>query len=154
IRAKANLLQNLPSQLALLTSNLISGYHRDLQLTKDIIFPALQTTHDCLQMTDYLLQHLQPQADLLDDPKYRYLTTVEVVNKLVLAGHPFREAYQIIGQAVEDGTFEPDLDMTHTHLGSLGNPAQDKVDEKWAQVYAKFEVKKAEEAEKKLLGGF
>ncbi|MEL6667381.1 MAG: argininosuccinate lyase, partial [Bacteroidota bacterium] len=124
-----------------------------LQLTKDIIFPALQTTHDCLQMTDYLLQHLQPQPHLLDDPKYRYLTTVEVVNKLVLTGHPFREAYQIIGQAVEDGTFEPETEIAHTHLGSLGYPAQDEVDGKWTQVYATFDFKKAEEAERKLVGG-
>ncbi|MEM8584513.1 MAG: argininosuccinate lyase [Bacteroidota bacterium] len=152
LRAKGNLLQNLPAEVSLLTSNLISGYHRDLQLTKDIIFPALQTTHDCLQISNFLIQHLQPQADLLDNPKYRYLTTVEVVNKLVLAGHPFRAAYQIVGKSVEDGTFEPETDLSHTHLGGLGNPGQDEVDEKWAQVHAKFEVKNAEETERKLVG--
>ncbi|MEM6397062.1 MAG: argininosuccinate lyase [Bacteroidota bacterium] len=152
LRAKGNGLQNLPAEVSLLTSNLISGYHRDLQLSKDIIFPALKTTHDCLQMTDYLLQHLQPQPDLLDDPKYRYLTTVEVVNQLVLSGHPFREAYQIVGRSVEDGTFEPETEIAHTHLGSLGYPAQDEVDEKWRQIYQNFDFEKSVIAEKKLCG--
>lgn len=151
LRAKCNILQGLPAQVALLTSNLSSGYHRDLQLTKDLLFPALQTMHECLQMTNYLLQHLQPQPNLLDDKKYHYLSSVEVVNALVLAGQPFRTAYQQVGEQIAKGTFEPVIDLQHTHLGSLGNPAQDAVDTKWQRVRASMNFERAKAAETALI---
>lgn len=121
LRAKCNILQGLPNQFTLLTNNLPSGYHRDMQLTKDLIFPAIESMKECLDVMNHVLPQLQVNQNILDDPKYDYLFSVEEVNKLVLNGMSFREAYQFIAKQIEQGKFEPSKEITHSHIGSIGN---------------------------------
>ena len=121
MRGKCNRLQAIPNEIALLTANLPLGYNRDLQLLKDIIFPATTELRSCLKMADFMLQHIRVRADILDDPRYDYLFTVEDVNRLTLAGTPFREAYRTIGRQVQEGTYRPTREVHHTHAGSIGN---------------------------------
>jgi argininosuccinate lyase len=121
IRAKCNMLQALPNELTLLTNNLPSGYHRDMQMTKECLFPAIATLKDCLQITTYMLQHITVKSDILKDPKYAYLFSVEVVNNQVLSGIPFREAYKNVGNDIEKGKFKVPEKINHTHEGSIGN---------------------------------
>lgn len=121
VRAKCNMLQALPNELTLLTNNLPSGYHRDMQMTKECLFPAIVTLKDCLQITTYMLQHITVKSDILKDPKYAYLFSVEVVNNQVLSGIPFREAYKNVGNDIEKGKFKVPEKINHTHEGSIGN---------------------------------
>lgn len=123
MRGKCNRLQSVPNELALLTANLPLGYNRDLQLMKDIIFPATTEILNCLHMADFMLGHIKVNEHILDDPKYDYLFTVEDVNRLALSGMPFREAYRTIGMQVQEGTYHPTRSVHHTHTGSIGNPA-------------------------------
>jgi argininosuccinate lyase len=121
IRAKCNMLQALPNELTLLTNNLPSGYHRDMQMTKECLFPAIETLKDCLHITNYMLQHITVKNDILKDPKYAYLFSVEVVNNQVLSGVPFREAYKNVGNDIEKCKFKVPATIKHTHEGSIGN---------------------------------
>ncbi|WP_290430552.1 argininosuccinate lyase [Paramuribaculum intestinale] len=121
MRGKCNRLQAIPNEIALLTANLPLGYNRDLQLLKDIIFPATTELRSCLEMADFMLQHIRVRADILDDPRYDYLFTVEDVNRLTLSGTPFREAYRTIGHQVQEDTYRPTREIHHTHAGSIGN---------------------------------
>ncbi|MGQ0828596.1 MAG: argininosuccinate lyase [Bacteroidota bacterium] len=127
IRAKCNKLQALPNELTLLTNNLPSGYHRDMQLTKESLFPAIAELKSCLQMTEYMLQHIKIKDGILKDEKYKDLFSVEVVNAEVLSGTPFREAYKKIGHAIEKGNFKPSTKVKHTHEGSIGNLCNDNI---------------------------
>lgn len=127
IRAKCNKLQALPNELTLLTSNLPSGYHRDMQLTKESLFPAIKELKNCLEITQFMLQYISIKADILNDEKYLHLFSVEAVNAEVLAGVPFREAYKKVGTAIEKGEFAPDTALNHTHEGSMGNLCNDKI---------------------------
>ena len=136
LRGKCNRILSCENEIALLCSNMIHGYHRDYQLLKDILFPALEDLHACLQMTDYMLAHIEVRTDILDNPLYDYLFTVEEVNRRTLAGVPFRDAYRQVGIEVNEGRFRysggetKDLkasDLGHTHLGSLGNLCNDKI---------------------------
>jgi argininosuccinate lyase len=127
IRAKCNKLQALPNELALLTSNLPSGYHRDMQLTKESLFPAIKELKNCLEITQFMLQHIVIKPNILNDEKYIHLFSVEAVNAEVLAGVPFREAYKKVGTAIENGDFAPDFTLNHTHEGSIGNLCNDKI---------------------------
>lgn len=127
IRAKCNKLQALPNELTLLTNNLPSGYHRDMQLTKESLFPAIAELKSCLQMTEFMLQHIKVKDDILKDEKYKDLFSVEVVNKEVLSGTPFREAYKKVGNAIEKGNFKPSTKVDHTHEGSIGNLCNDSI---------------------------
>ena len=124
------------NEIALLCSNMLHGYHRDWQLLKDILFPALEDLHACLQMTDYMLAHIEVRRDILDNPLYDYLFTVEEVNRRTLAGVPFRDAYRQVGVEVNEGRFSyasadpaglKASGLKHTHIGSLGNLCNDKV---------------------------
>ncbi len=121
IRAKCNKLQALPNELTLLINNLPSGYHRDMQLTKESLFPAIIELKNCIETTELMLQHIQIKKDILTDEKYKYLFSVEAVNEEVLAGVPFREAYKKVGKAIEEGSFNPSVSINHTHEGSIGN---------------------------------
>lgn len=123
IRAKCNRIQALPNELSLLLTNLPSGYHRDVQLTKEILFPAVQELKNCLTMLQSALPHLQVRSNLLQDERYQYLFSVEAVNTLVKSGSSFREAYRQVGNAIEAGQFhwDPAQPLDHRHLGSLGN---------------------------------
>ncbi|UJH66264.1 argininosuccinate lyase [Allomuricauda sp. SCSIO 65647] len=121
IRAKCNKIQAVPNQLTLVTNNLPSGYHRDLQVVKDIIVPALQDMKACLEIMTFSLKEIKVNKNILDDPKYDYLFSVDTLNEMVKSGMPFRDAYKSMGQAIENGNFRPKKDIQHTHQGSLGN---------------------------------
>ncbi|MGZ4033334.1 MAG: argininosuccinate lyase [Bacteroidia bacterium] len=138
IRAKCNKIQSLPNELTMLTTNLPSGYHRDLQLTKEILFPAITELKDCLNMFDYMIQHIQIKEGILKDEKYNYLFSVEAVNKEVLAGVPFREAYKKVGFEIENGDFEPERSLNHIHEGSVGNLCNDKIAEQMKKIIEKI----------------
>lgn len=129
-RGKCNRLQAVPNEIALMTANLPLGYHRDMQLLKDVIFPA--TTEICyvMEMCDFMLQNIRINKGILEDKKYDYLFTVEDVNRLVLEGTPFREAYREVGIAVQEGRYTPTREVHHTHEGSIGNLCNDKIVEK------------------------
>lgn len=127
MRGKCNRLQSVQNEIALLTANLPLGYNRDLQLLKDIIFPATTTLVECLDMCDFMLQHIRVNADIVSDKKYDYLFTVEDVNRLTLSGVPFREAYRTIGMQVQKGEYQPTRQVHHTHVGSMGNLCNDRI---------------------------
>jgi argininosuccinate lyase len=140
IRAKCNRIQSLPNELALLLTNLPSGYHRDLQLTKEILFPAIEELKACLQLTRLMLSKVEVKDNILADEKYKYLFSVEAVNELVNKGVPFREAYQQVGNQIENGEFNFDFSkgLHHTHEGSIGNLCNDKIKELMTAVLQKF----------------
>lgn len=138
MRGKCNRLQSVPNEISLLTTNLPIGYHRDLQLLKDIIFPATTEIRSCLEMCDFMLQHIRVNKNILDDRKYDYLFTVEDVNRLTLAGTPFREAYRQIGMQVQNGTYRPTREVHHTHEGSIGNLCNVEIAEKMKRAMAQF----------------
>ncbi|CVK16881.1 argininosuccinate lyase [Apibacter mensalis] len=130
IRGKCNKIQALPYELTLITNNLPSGYHRDLQLLKEGIIPGIQNCKACLDMALYSLQDIQVNKNILEDPKYDYLFTVDALNELVAEGVPFRDAYKIIGQKVEQGTFQSPKKTTHTHEGSINHLCLDEIKKK------------------------
>ena len=138
MRGKCNRLQSVPNEISLLTTNLPLGYHRDLQLLKDIIFPATTTLRQCLEMCDFMLQNIIIKSDVINDSKYDYLFTVEDVNRLTLSGVPFREAYKQIGMQVQRGEYTPTREVNHTHEGSIGSLCNDKIAEKMDKVLQKF----------------
>jgi argininosuccinate lyase len=140
IRAKCNRLQAVPNELSLLLANLPSGYHRDLQLTKEILFPAIEELKACLQMTRLMLENLSVKSNILDDEKYKYLFSVEAVNELVNKGIPFREAYKQVGNEIENGSFTFDYkkQLLHTHEGSIGNLCNDEIVQVMNEVLNKF----------------
>ncbi len=146
-RGKCNLLQALPNTVAMLTTNLPLGYHRDLQLLKEVLFPALQDIKEVLSMADYMLAHVEVNRNILDDPKYSYLFSVESVNALVLEGVPFRDAYRRVGAQIEAGEYEPDKKVSHSHLGSIGNLATGQIAALMDEVLALFDFGKVEAAE-------
>lgn len=127
IRAKCNKIQALPNELSLLLSNLPSGYHRDFQLTKESVFPALDELKNCLNMMHIAMEHIQVRRELLVDSKYDCLFTVEEINKLVNNGIPFRDAYRAVAKKNDQKTFVPDRNLTHTHIGSIGNLRNDLI---------------------------
>lgn len=140
IRAKCNRIQSIPNELSLLMNNLPSGYHRDMQLTKEILFPALQELKSCISMTILMLSHIRIKKDILQDEKYKYLFSVEAVNDLVNHGIPFREAYKTVGDQINAGNFSFDQtkSLNHTHQGSLGNLNLVEIRTEMDKVLAKF----------------
>jgi argininosuccinate lyase len=140
IRAKSNRIQSTPNELTLLINNLPSGYHRDLQLTKEILFPAIEEGKACLRMTRLMLSHIEVRAGILEDEKYRYLFSVEAVNELVNKGVPFRDAYKQVGEEIDRGQFFFDYrkQLHHTHEGSIGNLCNDGIVEEMRKVLMRF----------------
>jgi argininosuccinate lyase len=140
IRAKCNRIQSISNELSLLLTNLPSGYHRDLQLTKEILFPAIEELKACIQLTKLMLSNIEVKNDILKDENYKYLFSVEAVNELVNKGVPFREAYKQIGDQIEKGEFKFDSSqkLHHTHEGSLGNLSNDKIKKSLEAVLQKF----------------
>lgn len=133
IRAKSNRLQSIPNELSMLCTNLPHGYHRDFQLLKDITFPAIEDIRKCIAMALLMLDNIRINPNILEDPKYDYLFTVERVNRLALEGVPFRDAYKQVGLEVKDGTFKKDENLSpllHTHEGSVGNLSTEKINNK------------------------
>lgn len=133
IRGHSNRLQSLPNEITLMTTNMAHGYHRDYQLLKDVLFPAIETLHNILQMSHFMLQNISINSDILNDDKYQYLFTVEKVNNLVLQGIPFREAYQQVGKEVQEGKFHSEKMVNHTHAGSIGNLCTEEIKQKMSQ---------------------
>ena len=127
------MLQGLPNQLALLTSNLPSGYHREMQLAKGPIIDAIEEIKTCLDMFTSSLKEIQIREDILEDPKYQYIFSVDTLNELVKEGMPFRDAYKKMGEDIEKGNYKPKKALNHTHLGSIGNLALDSIQTKMEQ---------------------
>jgi argininosuccinate lyase len=142
IRAKCNQLQSLPFQYAQILSNLPSGYHRDMQVIKESYIPSFQTVKDCLDMANVMLQHIHLKDNLMDDEKYLYLYSVEVVNQLVMQGIPFREAYIQVGKSIENGTFNKRDEVHHTHEGSIGNLCLKQIRQQRETVLSTFPFEK------------
>ncbi|MCD7961978.1 MAG: argininosuccinate lyase [Rikenellaceae bacterium] len=151
MRGKCNLIQALPNQIAMLTTNLPSGYHRELQLLKEVLFPAIVDIRDCLQMAKFMLENISVREDILDDSKYDYLFSVEVVNKMVLSGVPFREAYKRIGMDIEEGKYVADKAVSHKHEGSIGNLCTDEITALMDNVSEQFKFYEADKAEQSLV---
>ncbi|NBJ06158.1 argininosuccinate lyase [Alistipes sp. Z76] len=138
MRGKCNRLQSVPNEIALLTANLPLGYNRDLQLLKDIIFPATTELIECLDMAEFMLGHILVRDGIVDDSRYDYLFTVEEVNRLVLDGMPFREAYKKVGLEVQNGSYSPSRNVRHSHSGSIGNLCNDRIAEKFRSIASKI----------------
>ena len=140
VRAHCNRIQAIPNELTILLNNLPSGYHRDLQLTKEILFPAFSQLRSCLLMTGMMISNISINENILNDEKYRYLFSVEAVNELVNKGIPFREAYKTIGDQIEKGEFRYDFSkgLNHTHEGSIGNLKNGAIIEEMNKVLQKF----------------
>jgi argininosuccinate lyase len=151
IRARANQLLSLPNDIALLTTNLPSGYHRDMQLLKEKLFPAIQSLKDCLRMAQLMLSNINVKENILTDDKYKFLFSVEEVNKLVLSGMPFRDAYKKIGLDIEQGKYTPSKEVNHTHEGSIGNLNTDQIQRMMNEVFNKFGFEKTNSAIQALL---
>ena len=130
IRGKCNIIQAVPNQLALLTTTLPSGYHRELQLTKEIIIPGIQDLKACLDLMAFSIKNIQVKRDILDDSMYDALFSVDTLNDLVQNGVPFRDAYKQMGEAIEKGTYVPKRDIKHIHVGSLGNLCLEEIKKK------------------------
>ncbi|ACU06393.1 argininosuccinate lyase [Pedobacter heparinus] len=151
IRSRCNKIQALPNEIAMMITNLPSGYHRDLQLLKENLFPAMVSLNECLQMTTYMLQNIRVKDGILDDKKYAYLFSVEVVNELALKGVPFREAYKIVGESIENGSFKPETQINHTHEGSIGNLCNAEITAMMDEVLSQFKFEQTHQAIEKLL---
>lgn len=151
IRGKCNLIQGLPNQIAMMTTNLPLGYNRDLQLLKEVLFPAIADLRSCLQMAHYMLENISVRTDILNDPKYDYLFSVEVVNNLVLNGMPFREAYKKVGLDIEAGNFKAPHTVHHTHEGSIGNLCNDQIAKLMDAQLEQFHFERVEQAEADLV---
>jgi argininosuccinate lyase len=151
IRSRCNKIQALPNEIAMMTTNLPSGYHRDLQLLKENLFPAITSLNECLEMTTFMLQNISIKENILDDKKYDYLFSVDVVNELALNGTPFREAYKIVGETIENGTFAPNKSVKHTHEGSIGNLCNSEISNMMNEVLEQFKFDKVEKAITKLI---
>ena len=151
MRDKCNRLQALPNDVAMMTTNLPSGYHRELQLLKELLFPAFADLKHCLQMATFMLQNISVNADILNDPKYSYLFSVEEVNRLVLSGVPFRDAYKQVGLAIEKGEFNPDKHVEHTHEGSIGNLNNAEITAGMDKLLESFDFEKVTASIKKLV---
>ena len=153
IRAKSNKLQSLPVQITMMMNNLPSGYSRDFQLIKEVFMPAFEELIDCLQMTEYIIARTEVNEHIIDDPRYDAMFSVEEVNRRVLSGTSFRDAYKQVGLEIEAGNFVPDKNIHHTHAGSIGNLCNDKIAELMAYTINEFHFERAEQAEQKLLKG-
>ena len=151
IRSYCNRIKALPNEIMMMTTNLPSGYHRDLQLLKEHLFPAFTQLKNCIEMASLMIQNMEVKKDLLEDPKYQYLFSVEEVNKLVLSGMPFRDAYKQVGLAIEAGNFTYSTQMKHTHEGSLGNLCTSQISATMQKVVASMEIVKVEQQIKQLL---
>ena len=152
IRAKSNKLQSLPTQVTLIQNNLPCGYFRDLQIIKEVFLPAFDELKDCLNMTAYIINKIEVREDILDNPMYDPIFSVEEVNRLAVEGMPFRDAYKKVGLDIEAGKFTPNKNIHHTHEGSIGNLCNDRIQALMQSILDCFHFEKVEEAEKKLLG--
>ncbi|WP_278626529.1 argininosuccinate lyase [Parabacteroides gordonii] len=150
-RAKCNKIQGLPQQITLICNNLPSGYFRDLQIIKEVFLPAFDELKDCLRMVTHMMREVKVNDHILEDDKYALLFSVEEVNRLVLEGVPFRDAYKRVGLEIEAGNFTPNKAVNHTHEGSIGNLCNDSISALMQNIIDGFSFNKVNEAKKKLL---
>ncbi|MGB4414151.1 MAG: argininosuccinate lyase [Paludibacter sp.] len=150
-RAKCNKIQSLPQQIMLITNNLPSGYFRDLQIIKEGFIPAFAELHDCIEMTELMMAQVKVNTEILNDPRYDLLFSVEEVNRLTLSGVPFRDAYKQVGLEIEAGNFKPDKTVNHTHEGSIGNLCNEEITAYKNEIMKQFGFEKVRLAEKKLV---
>ena len=150
IRAKCNKIQALPTQVTLIMNNLPVGYFRDLQIIKEVFLPAFDELKDCLNMTAYIINRMEVNRNILDNPIYDPIFSVEEVNRLAAEGMPFRDAYKKVGLEIEAGTFRADKHIHHTHEGSIGNLCNDKIEALMQQTIGSFGFEKVEKAERLL----
>ena len=151
IRAKSNKLQSLPQQITLIMNNLPVGYFRDLQIIKEVFLPAFDELKDCLQMAAYIINKIEVNEHILDNPMYDPIFSVEEVNRLAAAGMPFRDAYKKVGLDIEAGKFTPNKNIHHTHEGSIGNLMNDEIVKLMNDTIEGFDFNRMIEAEKKLV---
>lgn len=151
MRGKCNIIQALPNQITMLTTNLPLGYNRDLQLLKEALFPALDDISQSLRMAKYMLEHISVRDNILEAKMYDYIFSVDSVNKLALEGVPFREAYKQVGLAIERGEFVPERNVKHSHEGSIGNLCNDRIASLMAKIIDEFEFGKVDKAESELV---
>lgn len=151
-RAKCNKLQALPYEITLITNNLPSGYFRDLQLIKESFLPAFDELIDCIEMVTHMASQIEVNEHIIDDERYKYMFSVEEVNRLACQGVPFRDAYRQIGLAIEAGEFIPEKAVAHTHEGSIGNLCNEQITGLMKQVLSEFHFDKIQQAENLLLG--
>ncbi len=151
IRSHCNRIKALPNEIMMMTTNLPSGYHRDLQLLKEHLFPAFKTLKDSIEMAGLMLSNIEIKKDILADEKYKYLFSVEEVNKLVNAGMPFRDAYKKVGLDIEANNFKYDTSVRHTHEGSIGNLSTREINHQMEKITASFPFKRVESALQSLL---
>jgi argininosuccinate lyase len=150
-RAKCNKIQTLPQQIMMIMNNLPSGYFRDLQIIKEIFIPVFDELRDCLKMTTHIMREVEIKKNILDDAKYDFIFSVEEVNRLVLEGMPFRDAYKKVGLDIEAGKFTPNKKIEHTHEGSVGNLCNNQIKELMKETIGQFNFGKVESALEKLL---
>ena len=151
IRSYCNRIKALPNEIMMMTTNLPSGYHRDLQLLKEHLFPAFTELRNCLSMATLMIENMKVTPQILEDPKYQFLFSVEEVNKLVNAGMPFRDAYKKVGQAIEEGSYTYSTQVSHTHEGSIGNLCTSQIASQMKWVMDKMELSKIENTIHQLL---
>lgn len=151
VRSHCNKIQAIPYQISLMTNNLPSGYFRDLQILKEVFLPAFEELNDCIRIAGFAIDHMTVKAGLLDDDRYKYVFSVEDVNKLVMQGVPFRDAYKQVGGQINSGNYEPTRDVNHSHAGSLGNLCLDQIAEKMIAVVEGYNFEKVETALRNLI---
>lgn len=151
LRAKCNRLKTLPNEIMMITTNLTTGYHRDLQVIKELFLPPLTDIINCIKVLNYTIKKIKIRKNIMDEEKYLYLYSVEAVNQLVVAGMPFRDAYRKVAQDIKEGKFAKPESVEYTHAGSIGNLCTEQVRDLMAQVVTKFEFSKIDQALKKLL---
>ena len=151
IRGHCNRIAALPNEIMIMTANLPSGYHRDFQLLKEHLFPAIKNLKDCIRMAALMFENIAVKKDILNDKKYKYLFTVEEMNKLVLQGMPLRDAYKKIGTDVENNSFESDMKLQHTHEGSIGNLQNEAIKNMMNKVLIRFNFKEVNDALQRLI---
>lgn len=151
IRSHCNRIKALPNEIMLMTTNLPSGYHRDLQLLKEHLFPAFKTLKDCIEIAGLMLSNIEIKKDILADEKYKYLFSVEEVNKLVNAGMPFRDAYKKVGMDIEAGNFKYNTSVHHTHEGSIGNLGTEEIKKQMLKITESFSFQNIHQAIEVLL---
>ncbi len=153
IRAYGNQLQALPNTITMIGVNLMSGYHRDYQIVKEHLFPALRQIKECLEMTCLMVEHIEVGPGLANDNRFDYLYSVEEVNRLVRQGVPFRDAYLQVKNAIASGNFMPEKKIIHTHEGSIGNLTLEEIQRMMDDIQKRFDFARVNQAENNLLQG-
>jgi len=152
VRSHCNKIQAIPYQISLMTNNLPSGYFRDLQILKEVFLPAFQELSDCINIAGFAIDNMKVNPHIMDDDRYKYAYSVEDVNKLVMKGVPFRDAYKQVGGQINSGIYIPTREVNHTHAGSIGNLCLDEIAEKMVAVVEGYEFEQIEKAYSELLG--